>query len=84
MQEVFREYYRLLPEKPPLKFAEPGAERQDSVYNGFQVMCFMCNTYCDCRSANCQQSASIHNIAHRCQHIVVDSVLLHYSSVALV
>ncbi|CAK0783769.1 hypothetical protein CVIRNUC_006969 [Coccomyxa viridis] len=36
-QEVFREYYRLLPEKPPLKFAEPGAERQDSVYNGFQV-----------------------------------------------
>lgn len=36
-QEVFQEYYRLLPEKPPLKFAQPGAERQDSVYNGFQV-----------------------------------------------
>ena len=37
VQEVFQEYYRLLPEKPPLKFAQPGAERQDSVYNGFQV-----------------------------------------------
>ena len=51
MQEVFQEYYRLLPEKPPLKFAEPGAERQDSVYNGFQARCFKCNLHCDCSSA---------------------------------
>ena len=41
MQEMFQEYYKLLPKKPPLKFAEPGAERQDSVYNGFQVRCFL-------------------------------------------
>ncbi len=36
-QEVFREFYDRLPEKPPLKFAQPGRERQDSVFNGFEV-----------------------------------------------
>jgi hypothetical protein len=39
MQELFRQFHRLLPvvTKPALSFAEPGKERQDSVFNGFQV-----------------------------------------------
>ena len=36
-REVFQACYARLPRKLPLKFALPGAERQDSVYNGFQV-----------------------------------------------
>ena len=36
-QEVFQEFYDRLPQKLPLKFAQPGAERQDSVFNGFEV-----------------------------------------------
>ena len=36
-QEVFQEFYDQLPEQLPLKFAQPGAERQDSVFNGFEV-----------------------------------------------
>lgn len=36
-QEVFQDFYDRLREKPPLKFAQPGAERQDSVFNGFEV-----------------------------------------------
>ena len=36
-RELFQEYYALLQRKPVLVFAEPGAERQDSVRNGFQA-----------------------------------------------
>jgi 2-C-methyl-D-erythritol 4-phosphate cytidylyltransferase len=39
VQEAFQKYYDDLPAKPPLRFAEPGKERQDSVYNGFVVGC---------------------------------------------
>lgn len=35
---LFEEYYTLLQRKPRLEFAEPGGERQDSVYNGFQAI----------------------------------------------
>ncbi|KAL4441538.1 hypothetical protein ABPG77_002042 [Micractinium sp. CCAP 211/92] len=35
-RDVFQTCYARLPRKVPLKFAAPGAERQDSVYNGFQ------------------------------------------------
>ncbi|GAB4815047.1 hypothetical protein N2152v2_002093 [Parachlorella kessleri] len=35
-REVFQACYARLSRKLPLKFALPGAERQDSVYNGFQ------------------------------------------------
>lgn len=34
--DVFQSAYARLPRKVPLKFAAPGAERQDSVFNGFQ------------------------------------------------
>ena len=34
---LFQEHYDLLQRQPRLEFAEPGGERQDSVYNGFQV-----------------------------------------------
>lgn len=34
--DVFERCYARLPRKLPLKFAAPGAERQDSVFNGFQ------------------------------------------------
>ncbi|PRW56614.1 2-C-methyl-D-erythritol 4-phosphate chloroplastic [Chlorella sorokiniana] len=37
-REVFETCYARLPRKVPLKFAAPGAERQDSVYNGFQAI----------------------------------------------
>ncbi|KAI7841727.1 hypothetical protein COHA_004593 [Chlorella ohadii] len=37
-REVFETCYARLPRKLPLKFAAPGAERQDSVYNGFQAI----------------------------------------------
>ena len=38
-QELFRQFYRLMPlaAKPMLGFAVPGKERQDSVFNGFEV-----------------------------------------------
>ena len=35
-REVFEEEYSKLSRKVPLKYALPGKERQDSVYNGFQ------------------------------------------------
>lgn len=35
---MFQACYATLPRQLPLKFALPGAERQDSVYNGFQVI----------------------------------------------
>lgn len=35
---MFETCYARLPRKLPLKFAAPGAERQDSVYNGFQAI----------------------------------------------
>jgi hypothetical protein len=35
-RDVFQQCYNRLPRKLPLKFALPGAERQDSVFNGFQ------------------------------------------------
>ena len=35
-KEVFENCYAALQRKPPLKFARPGAERQDSVFNGLQ------------------------------------------------
>jgi 2-C-methyl-D-erythritol 4-phosphate cytidylyltransferase len=35
-RDVFEKCYASLPRKVPLKFALPGAERQDSVYNGLQ------------------------------------------------
>lgn len=35
---LFQEYYEKLPRKPRLVFAEPGAERQDSVSNGFKAI----------------------------------------------
>ena len=35
---LFREHHAHLPaQRPPLVFARPGAERQDSVSNGFEV-----------------------------------------------
>jgi 2-C-methyl-D-erythritol 4-phosphate cytidylyltransferase len=34
--DIFERCYARLPRKLPLKFAAPGAERQDSVFNGFQ------------------------------------------------
>ncbi len=34
---------KLLRRQPSLEFAEPGGERQDSVYNGFQVGCACCS-----------------------------------------
>ena len=35
---LFREHHARLPaQRPPLVFARPGAERQDSVSNGFEV-----------------------------------------------
>ncbi len=34
---MFEACYAHLPRQVPLKFARPGAERQDSVYSGFQV-----------------------------------------------
>lgn len=39
LQELFRKHYSMLPlaKKPALSFAEPGKERQDSVFNGFNV-----------------------------------------------
>ncbi|KAK9821285.1 hypothetical protein WJX74_010057 [Apatococcus lobatus] len=37
-RELFRKYYDELPQKPALKFAEPGVERQDSVRNGFEAI----------------------------------------------
>ncbi|GAB5363711.1 hypothetical protein AAMO2058_000907300 [Amorphochlora amoebiformis] len=38
-QHVFEEAYNILPEmyQKPIKWARPGAERQDSVYNGFEA-----------------------------------------------
>ncbi|KAK9820332.1 hypothetical protein WJX72_009069 [[Myrmecia] bisecta] len=36
-RDLFQEYYDALPRRPPLLFALPGAERQDSVFNGLQV-----------------------------------------------
>ena len=36
-RDLFQQHYDKLPRKPKLTFAEPGSERQDSVYNGFQV-----------------------------------------------
>jgi 2-C-methyl-D-erythritol 4-phosphate cytidylyltransferase len=35
-KDVFEKCYAGLARKPPLKFAQPGAERQDSVFNGLQ------------------------------------------------
>lgn len=35
-RDVFQSCYARLPRQLPLKFASPGAERQDSVFNGFQ------------------------------------------------
>ena len=35
-RDVFEQCYNRLPRKLPLKFALPGAERQDSVFSGFQ------------------------------------------------
>ena len=39
LQELFRKHLAMLPsaKKPVLRFAEPGKERQDSVFNGFNV-----------------------------------------------
>lgn len=36
--DVFQTCYARLPRKVPLKFAAPGAERQDSVANGFAAI----------------------------------------------
>lgn len=36
-RDLFQKYYDDLPAQPRLTFAEPGKERQDSVYNGFTV-----------------------------------------------
>lgn len=37
-RDVFTKCYDALVRKPPLKFALPGKERQDSVYNGLQLV----------------------------------------------
>ncbi|KAI3427958.1 hypothetical protein D9Q98_006348 [Chlorella vulgaris] len=37
-RDVFERCYARMPRKLPLKFAQPGAERQDSVCNGFQAI----------------------------------------------
>lgn len=37
-RDVFQSCYARLPRKLPLKFAAPGAERQDSVANGFAAI----------------------------------------------
>ena len=37
-KDVFENCYKTLARKPPLKFALPGAERQDSVFNGLQAI----------------------------------------------
>jgi 2-C-methyl-D-erythritol 4-phosphate cytidylyltransferase len=39
-QDVFEKCHATLPRKIPLKFARPGAERQDSVENGFNAIDF--------------------------------------------
>ena len=35
-RDLFQRHYKSLRQQPALSFAEPGKERQDSVYNGLQ------------------------------------------------